>query len=95
MGGRETERKKKQQQNLKLKRWTQISFRYYLKINSEIRGTTAKTLLAKVNDRGCETCVASRPLVPEAILLYQSQEYRIGTGSLTLSPGDEKRESGS
>lgn len=60
-------RKKKKTKNLKLKRWTQISFRYYLKINLEIRETIAKKLLAKVNDGGCETCVAARPLVPEAI----------------------------
>ena len=62
------EREKQKQKNLTLKRWTQVSFRYYLKITFEIRETMAKKLLAKVNDSGWETCVTTRPLVPEAML---------------------------
>lgn len=59
---------KQTKKTLTLKRWTQVSFRYYLKITFEFRETMAKQLLAKVNDSGWETCVTTRPLVPEAML---------------------------
>ena len=36
--------------------------------------------------------MASRPLVPEAILVYQSQEYRIGL--LPFLPGTKKERVG-